>query len=149
MRETYFWELWTTMYRVFLFSCVIFTLVKDEFCQDKTSVRGLGFALHIMYVDFNNKSSYNIMTIFCFCFFLFWLNLYPPCICTNFGTFITKWTIHTLPIIVIFYSIILARRDKMYWNLMWKSPGFVPFRDNLTQYRSILTSMQSKNVVLV
>ena len=69
MRETYFWELWTTMYRVFLFSCVIFTLVKDEFCQDKTSVRGLGFALHIMYVDFNNKSSYNIMTIFCFFFY--------------------------------------------------------------------------------
>ena len=77
MRETYFWELWTTMYRVFLFSCVIFTLVKDEFCQDKTSVRGLGFALHIMYVDFNNKSSYNIMTIFCFCFFILMKSVSP------------------------------------------------------------------------
>ena len=25
-------------------------------------------------------------------------------------------------------------RDKMYWNLIWKSPGFVPFRAILTHF---------------
>ena len=24
--------------------------------------------------------------------------------------------------------------DKIYWNLIWKSPGFVPFRANLTHF---------------
>ena len=32
------------------------------------------------------------------------------------------------------FQYILARGAKMYWNLIWKSPGFVPFRSNLTQF---------------
>ena len=31
---------------------------------------------------------------------------------------------------------ILAQRAKMYWNLIWKSPGFVPFGANLTHFGS-------------
>ena len=34
------------------------------------------------------------------------------------------------------FQYILARRAKMYWNLIWKSPGFVPFGANLTHFGS-------------
>ena len=29
---------------------------------------------------------------------------------------------------------ILAHRAKKYWNLIWKSPGFVPFEADLTHF---------------
>ena len=32
------------------------------------------------------------------------------------------------------FQYILARWAKMYWNLIWKSPGFVPFGVNLTHF---------------
>ena len=31
-------------------------------------------------------------------------------------------------------SVHLARSSQMYWNLIWKSPGFVPFEINLTHF---------------
>ena len=33
----------------------------------------------------------------------------------------------------------LARRANMYWNLIWKSPGFVPFWTNLINFSPNLT----------
>ena len=32
------------------------------------------------------------------------------------------------------FQYILAHHDKMYWNLIWKSPGFDPFAANITQF---------------
>ena len=32
------------------------------------------------------------------------------------------------------FKYILTHRFKMYWNLIWKSPGFVPFGANLTHF---------------
>ena len=32
------------------------------------------------------------------------------------------------------FKYILAHRAKMYWNLIWKIPGFVPFGTNMTHY---------------
>ena len=35
----------------------------------------------------------------------------------------------------IIFQYILARWAKMYWNLIWKSPIFVPLRSNLTHFK--------------
>ena len=36
-------------------------------------------------------------------------------------------------------SVHLAPPRKMHWNLIWKSPGFVPFGANLTHFGAKLT----------
>ena len=40
------------------------------------------------------------------------------------------------------FQYILALGDKIIWNLIWKSPGFVPFKTNLTLFEQNLASLK-------
>ena len=48
----------------------------------------------------------------------------------------------------ITFPYILAHSAKMYWNLIWKSPGFDPFEVNLTHFGLNLTSLSTSFLVL-
>ena len=46
-------------------------------------------------------------------------------------------------------SVHLARSSQMYWNLIWKSPGFVPFWANLTHFGAKSTIPDTQRTVLL
>ena len=56
-------------------------------------------------------------------------------ICVSTALAFPIWPKSTNPgLFQIRFQHILARRAKMYWNLIWKSPGFVPFWANRTHF---------------
>ena len=60
-----------------------------------------------------------------------WPAIGPLCIAAENKMFVTSRDVTLLKIRVQYT---LPRRAKMYWTLIWKSAGFVPFGDNIMAY---------------